>query len=183
MVARGILPESGRFELVEGRLVEKEMKGRAHQVATERTRRALERLLPAGWRVEQEAPLRLPARRSEPEPDVSVLRGALEDAAAAHPGPGDAALVVEVSRTSAAKDRRLGRVYAASGIPAYWILDVEARRLEAYAEPGPAGYASRRVLRESQEAELVLDGVPAGRVPVSDLLPPAPPPGRMGEQN
>ena len=85
--------------------------------------------------------MRVPGRRSEPEPDVSVARGGPDDYEGRHPGPGEVALVVEVSRTTAAKDRKLGPVYAAAGIPAFWILDVKRRRLEVYS--GPAGGHTR----------------------------------------
>ena len=40
------------------------------------------------------------------------------------PGPGDLALVVEVTRTTAAKDRRLAKDYGACGIPACWIVNL-----------------------------------------------------------
>jgi len=173
MIAKGILPETNRFELIEGRIVEKDVKGRAHQVATERVRRAVERRLPEGWHAEQEASIRIPARRSEPEPDVSLVRGSIEDFEDRHPGPGDVALVVEVSRTSAAKDRKLVAVYASVGIPAYWIVNVRGRRLEVYSVPDPetGTYTERRVLGESEAAELVLDGAVVGVVPVSEVLP------------
>ena len=132
MVERGILPETNRFELIEGRIVEKDVKNPAHPTATRRTMRAIERLLPPGWHVRKEDPVRIPNRRSEPEPDLAVVRGdddaydddAYEDR---HPGPQDVALVVEVTRSSVAKDRKLARVYGRGGIPVYWIVNLPRR--------------------------------------------------------
>jgi Uma2 family endonuclease len=117
MVAQGILPETNRFELILGRIVEKDVKGPKHRGATQRVIRAIERLLPAGWHVCKEEAVRIPTRKSEPEPDVSVVRGAIEDWEDKHPGPGDVALVAEVTRSSASKDRKLARIYGACGIP------------------------------------------------------------------
>src|SRR5271166_2156790 len=87
MVEKGILPETNRFELIEGRIVEKDVKNPAHPTVTDLTRRAIERLLPPGWYVRKEDPVSIPSRRSEPEPDLSVVRGVIEDYETRHPGP------------------------------------------------------------------------------------------------
>lgn len=111
MVKNGILPETNRFELINGRIVEKDMKGSLHRVAVQRTLQEIARLLPPGWHTAKEEPVRIPDRRSEPEPDVSVVRGSIDDYTDHHPGPADVALVVEVTRSSVVKDRALARVY------------------------------------------------------------------------
>ena len=103
--------------------------------------------------------------------DVSVARGLVEDYDERHPGPGDIALVLEIARTSVAKDRRLARVYAAAGIPAYWIIDVRRRRLEVFEGPTEAQYPAAGVLTESQTVDLVIDGRTMGRIAVGDPAP------------
>src|SRR5271157_2933454 len=118
MVENGILPETNRFELIEGRIVEKDVKNPVHSAAAECTRRSIDQALPAGWHTRGEQPVRIPNRRSKPEPDVSVVRGAIRDYTTRHPGPEDVALVVEVTRSSVAKDRR-GEPLAGSG-PRLW---------------------------------------------------------------
>jgi len=180
MVENGILPETNRFELVEGRIVEKDVKNPAHSTASDRTRRAIERILPGGWYVRQEQPVRIPNRRSEPEPDVSVVRGGIDDYATHHPGPEDVALVIEVTRSSVAKDRALARTYGGGGIPAYWIVNVPGRRLEVYEGPGPqhgrrGRYPAPKILTETASVSLFLDGREVGKIAVADLLPPATP--------
>jgi len=176
MVERGILPETNRFELIEGRIVEKDVKNLAHPTATRRTMRAIERLLPPGWHVRKEDPVRIPNRRSEPEPDLAVVRGdddAYEDR---HPGPQDVALVVEVTRSSVAKDRKLARVYGRGGIPVYWIVNLPRRRLEVYSHPVPVApiagaYPPPTILGEGESVDLTIGGQVAGRIAVADLLP------------
>ena len=171
MVEHGILPETNCLELINGRIVEKEMKDPAHRVATRRTLRAVERLLPPGWYVSKEDPVRIPNRRSEPEPDVSVVKGSIDDYTDRHPGPADVALIVEVTRTSAATDRKLARVYGAGGIPEYWIVNVPKRRLEVYSSPIGGAYPAPRVLGEGESVDLIIGGQIVGAIAVADLLP------------
>jgi Uma2 family endonuclease len=171
MVKHGILPETNRFELIEGRIVEKDVKDPAHSTVVDLTRQAVNRILPRGWFTRQEQPVRIPNRRSEPEPDISVVRGATKDYATRHPGPEDTALVVEVTRSTVSKDRALARVYGGGGIPAYWIVDVPRRRLEVYESPVGGKYSSRRILRASDTVSLIIDGREVGPIAVADLFP------------
>ncbi len=183
MVENGILPETNRFELIEGRIVEKDVKNPVHSAAAECTRRSINQVLPAGWHTRGEQPVRIPNRRSEPEPDVSVVRGAIRDYTTRHPGPEDVALVVEVTRSSVAKDRRgeprlrgRARVYGRGGIPLYWIVNVPRRRLEVYAHPVPGAltggaYPTPKILAETESLELVIRGQVVGQIAVADLLP------------
>jgi len=175
MVENGILPETNRFELIEGRIVEKDVKNPVHSAAAECTRRSIDQALPAGWHTRGEQPVRIPNRRSEPEPDVSVVRGAIRDYTTRHPGPEDVALVVEVTRSSVAKDRALARVYGRGGIPVYWIVNVPRRRLEVYAHPVPGArtggaYPAPKILGETESVELVIQEQVVGQIAVADLL-------------
>jgi Uma2 family endonuclease len=171
LVEFGILPETNRFELIEGRIVEKEVKSPKHCATRARTARAIERLLPPGWFIRYEGPVRIPDRRSEPEPDVSVARGAIEDYEDQHPGPGDVAVVVEVTRTSASKDRKLAAVYGGGGIPVYWIVNVPRRQLEVYANPVGGVYPAPVILSDVQSVDLVIGGQVVGQIRVAELLP------------
>ena len=175
MVEAGILPETNRFELINGKLVEKVTKGEKHSASSERTWRAIHALLPAGWHVRIEKPVSIPRRRSEPEPDVSVARGGVDDYEDRHPGPADVALVVEVTRTSAAKDRGLARTYGGGGVPVYWIVNIPQRRIEVYSDPSGRGrsavYRQGTTFGDGEVISVVLDGLEIGRVAVSDILP------------
>jgi Uma2 family endonuclease len=172
MIEHGILPETNRFELINGRIVEKDVKQPGHTSATRRTMRAIERILPPGWHVRKEDPVRIPNRRSEPEPDLAVARGDDDAYADRHPEPKDLALVVEVTRTTAAKDRRLARVYGPGGIPVYWIVNLVRGHVEVYTDPDPAGgYRSRVDYRPGDDVPVVIDGREVGRIAVADLLP------------
>jgi Uma2 family endonuclease len=171
MVKHGILPQTNRLELIEGRIVEKDVKDPLHPVIVDLTRQAIEAILPAGWFVRKEDPVRIPDRRSEPEPDLSVVRGSIRDYAKRHPGPADVALVVEVTRSTIAKDRALARTYGGGGIPAYWVVNVEKQRLEVYEAPVEGKYAPPRSLSRKEGVSFMIDGRELGLIPVASLFP------------
>jgi Uma2 family endonuclease len=107
--------------------------------------------------------------------DVTLLLPPDDDYARGKPGPADLLLVVQVADTSLAYDRqtKLPR-YAAAGVRAAWLLDLEADALEVHREPWPDGYALIRRYRRGERVspEALLDTALA----VEDLLlPPAPP--------
>jgi len=84
--------------------------------------------------------------------------------------PTTAVLIVEVSDSSSFHDRERKRsLYARSGIPEYWILDVVASRLEVYRDPGEGGYQARLLL-EADDSVVPLANSGAA-IAVADLLP------------
>lgn len=172
MIESGAFTEDDRLELVEGWVVTKMAKGPGYEYSTGRLDEVLRERLPAGWRVRNQAPITL--SRSEPEPDVTVARGAREDYRDHHPGAMDIALVVEVSDASLATDRLKGRTYGAAGIPEYWIVNLLERTIEVYTSPSGShdtGYQRRTVLDENDEVRVMIDGQQQGTLSVAGLLP------------
>jgi Uma2 family endonuclease len=172
MVASGVFTNDDRLELIEGYLVAKMTKGARHSTASERLWRAINYLLHAGWHVRIEKPVRIPSQSSEPEPDVSVVRGSVDDYENRNPEPADIALVAEVGDSSVAADQTvMKRVYAGAGIPVYWIVNLVERRLEVYQRPEGGVYQDYSIVTETEFVELVIEGQPVGRIAVADLLP------------
>jgi Uma2 family endonuclease len=174
MLHAGILHSGDPVELLEGILVAKMTKYPPHTLSTQLTREALQSLFKAGWYVNDQEPIT--TLDSEPEPDVSVIRGARRDFLDRHPGPQDLALVVEIADTTLRRDRgRKKRLYARAGIPQYWIVNLVDRQLEVYTAPsGPADepdYGQRQVFGPTDAVPVVVDGTEVGRLTVSDLLP------------
>ena len=125
MVNSGVFSKHDRLELIEGLLVVKMTKGTRHSTTAELCRRAIEEMIPAGWHLRVEKPVRIPGRASEPEPDISVVRGTVKDYSGRNPDPSDVALVVEVAESSLAADQtEMVRVYGGGGIPVYWIINL-----------------------------------------------------------
>lgn len=162
--------DDDRVELIDGYLVKKMTKNPPHVVGCARALAAIARLAPGGWFARPGEPVRI-KRRTEPEPDVSLARGTLEDYANRHPEPSDIAMVVEVADTTLAKDRRRRRIYGPAGIPIYWIVNLVGRHVEVYTEPTSEGYASRTDYAAGAHIPLVIDGVTVGQIAVADILP------------
>ena len=174
MIRAGILTADDPVELLEGWLVTKMPKTPPHSVTTQLTRETLARLLPAGWYVDCHEPIT--TADSEPEPDVAVVRGDTRQYLDRHPGPKDAALIVEVSDATLRHDREFKtRVYASAGIPVYWIVNLIDNQCEVYTDPsGPAeqaDYRQRQDYGPSETIPLVIDGVEVCHIAVRDLLP------------
>jgi Uma2 family endonuclease len=156
MLEAGILREDEPLELLAGELVVVTPQGPPHANAATVLR---DLLLEAygrerGFVVREDKPL-LAGPEDLPEPDVAVVRGARGTFADRHPGGDEAVLVVELARTSLALDRSKVETYARAGVPVYWLVDMEARRLEIYTEPHADGrYALVRVLADGDAAEL-----------------------------
>ena len=77
-----------------------------------------------------------PFAGQHPVPDLAVVRGTPRDYLKRYPEATEAALVVEVSLSSLEEDRAMADIYAAGGIPVYWIVDVDDGQVEVYADPG-----------------------------------------------
>jgi Uma2 family endonuclease len=171
MIASGSLNEDDPIELLSGVLVTKMAKNPKHSTTSDLCRAAITRLLTPGWYLRQEQPVRIP-EYDEPEPDLALARGSILDYQDHHPGPGDIALIVEVAESSLPRDRGEKRdIYARAGIPAYWIINLVDRQLEAYLNPAGGAYPPPAIFRESDTAELIIAGQVAGRIAVAELLP------------
>jgi len=161
--------DDDRVELIDGYLVKKMTKLPPHVLGCARVLAALTGVAPVGWHGRPGEPVRL-GESAEPEPDVSLVRGAPDDYASAHPQPSDIGLLVEVSDTTLKKDRRRKKTYEPAGIPVYWIVNLAERQVEVYSDPCPEGYASREIYRSGQRVPVVLDGIVVGLIAVDDIL-------------
>jgi Uma2 family endonuclease len=173
MARQGVLLDGDPVELWEGLLVKKMTISPSHRLATYRTRIALERIVPAGCYVDAPSPVTF--ERSEPEPDVVIVRGNAGDYPDRHPGSGDLHLIVEVADSSLRRDQGIKkRIYAKAGIRVYWIVNLIDRRVEVYSDPaGPAEqptYQSRREYLEADRVPVVIEGREVGKIAVQDVL-------------
>jgi Uma2 family endonuclease len=173
MVASGAFRGRNRFHLINGYLVEKMVQNPPHTAADIRCGSELDRVIPRGWHVRPGKPIRIPGRRSMPESDRGVARGTAADYDQRHPGPEDIGLVVEIADSSLADDRDYAtNLYGPAGIPACWIVDMNARRVEVYTLAGPQGYGPPEFFSERQSLPVVIRGRRVGRIAVKDILPP-----------
>jgi len=160
-----------RIELINGWLVKKMTTKPPHVVAVDASRAAIAEVLPPGWWLREEKPVRIPDF-DEPEPDVSVVRGSRQDYRSRHPGPGDIEFIVEVSDTSLSWDRREKlSAYARANVPTYWILNLVDRQLEVFTSPAANGYQTSQVFGPDDRVPVVIDRCELGSITVADLLP------------
>ena len=174
LIKEGFFAANEKFELIEGWIVNKMSRNPPHDVAIFLAQTELQAHLPTEWilRVQLAATL----GESEPEPDLAIVKAPGRAYSERHPGAADIALVVESSATSLQFDRAdKGRVYAAAGIAAYWILNVVDDQVEVYTEPAgsdaKAGYRVQRIFSGGDPVPLVIVGKQLAEIPARQLLP------------
>ncbi|MHB1891749.1 MAG: Uma2 family endonuclease [Acidimicrobiales bacterium] len=163
----GLFDEDARMELLDGEIVDMAPIGARHQDCVDRLTEALVRLAGQRVTVRVQGSIRLDDR-SEPQPDIALLRRRPEGYADALPTPPDVFLVAEVADTSLASDRAKSVLYAAAGIPECWIVDLQADQVIAMSDAGPGGYRTERSARGADE--LVVAGIPGARLRAADIL-------------
>src|SRR5207247_10467823 len=104
LIDRGFLDEDEPIELLDGLLLVKEPQSSPHRTAVLLVARTLERAFGDGWFVQTQSPIGLDVR-SEPEPDVCVVRGSLRDYTHAHPTRPELAVEVAPSGMAMARGR------------------------------------------------------------------------------
>ena len=120
MVAKGIIAEDERFELIGGEVVPMSPKGARHELVKIALNRFFQRVAPDHLEIAPETTLRLD-KDSFVEPDFCVFRRGLDlkvlDGAAV-------LLAVEIADTSLAYDRgRKIEIYGAYGVREVWVVN------------------------------------------------------------
>lgn len=134
----GILHEDDRVELIRGEIVEMAAIGLRHVYCVSDLDRLIQVAVGEEALVLVQSPFRL-ANDSEPQPDITVVRRSVDRSAL--PTPRDVLIVMEVSDSSLAYDRRVKLpLYGAAGIPEAWIFDLTGNRIERHTEPYENGY-------------------------------------------
>lgn len=169
LVDQGLLQPDDRVELLEGVVVAMAPQSVRHAAAVSRVGEALRAAVRGRATVREEKPIVLRAY-SVPEPDVCLVPGVVGDYDHAHPET--AFLVVEAADSSLVQDRLTkAAIYAAAGVPEYWIVNLRDDCVEVHRvpEPGSRRYSDRSVARRGESLTLV--AFPDASVAVGDLLP------------
>lgn len=164
----GILTEDSRVELIEGELIDMAPIGSEHAGAVNRLTHRFVAAVGDSAIVQVQGPLRL-GDRSEPQPDVLVLRPRADYYSGAVATAADVLLAVEVADSSLGLDQSTKiPLYAAHGIPEVWIVDLRNRLLSVYRDPGDAVY--RNVQTTATASRIQLSQLPGVAVDVTGLL-------------
>lgn len=155
---------SKRAELIRGVIVEMSPQNHPHARAVENLNALLFEAVARRARVRCQLPL-VAADQSEPEPDLVVA--AHDDGHDDHPSR--PLLVVEVADATFRFDRIAKReLYAESGFPEYWIVDVARRRVEVYTQPMGAAYQQVSVVES--DGAVTLSAFPDRSIPVAAMF-------------
>lgn len=167
MIEAGVLSPQARLELVDGDILEMTPQKSPHATGSELVAEVLRQCFQRGYHVRSQKPLAIDGR-SEPEPDVTVVKGDIRDYRDHHPQ--SAVLLVEVSDSTLPFDRRnKAALYARNHIPEYWILNLRERTLEVHRKPSGGTYGEHIVLAPDQDISPL--AAPRTRIQVVDLLP------------
>jgi len=153
-----------RTEFIRGIVFEKTSKSPLHATIATRLFKTVLRVLPAGFTARMEQPLTL--ADSEPEPDISVVRGQDSDFKRSHPTT--ASLVVEIAVSSPDLDRELAALYAEAGVEEYWIVLAHEQAMEVHRLPVAGVYQEKTTVATGGTARSA--SVPGVTVSLDDLF-------------
>jgi len=162
----GEFNENGRrTELIRGILIEKKSKSPPHRTIVSILYKLILAQLPRGFCIWKEEPLTF--ADSEPEPDISIVRGEETDFLSNHATTAE--LVIEIAVSSAALDRENCSLYAEAGVKEYWIVLARESKVEVYRKPKGGRYLEKRLFGPKDTLQCA--SVPALNIRVSDLFP------------
>lgn len=148
MATLGLFDQGPRVELLHGALTRMSPHNPEHAVPIERlTLWLASAVQQQGLRLRVQLSFRVKDETSLPEPDLLVSLPEGTD----HPRA--AVLVIEVANSSLNLDTKVkGPLYAATGVPEYWIVDAVTRQVHVHTEPTPSdGYARTTTYGDGQE--------------------------------
>jgi Uma2 family endonuclease len=106
--------------------------------------------------VDVQQPVRLDLR-SEPQPDITLLKPRADFYGSPRPAPADVLLLIEVSDTTLRYDREIKLpLYAAHAIPEVWLIDLKSRQLQCAREPVDRRYTELTVFESGLIAPSLL---------------------------
>jgi Uma2 family endonuclease len=142
MADAGIFHPDERVELIEGEIVEMAPIGPRHVGCVINATRLFITRLGDRAVVSPQNPVVI-RPRSEPQPDLLLLRPRAVSYSRELPTSEDVLLAVEVADTSVRFDRLVkARLYARAGIAEFWLCLAMDGAVEIYRGPGADGYAS-----------------------------------------
>lgn len=175
MLKSGILQPDESVELITGQIIRKmSPQGSPHAAAIRRTDRLFNQFIRQfnhqTVMVQQQLPITL-SEFSQPEPDIALVKTDRLDYEERHPRADEVYLIIKIADSTLRSDLNLKKqVYAAAGIPDYWVLDLSHRQLYVYRQPTATGYQQEQILEET--AQIAPLAFPEKLLPVASMLKP-----------
>jgi Uma2 family endonuclease len=137
----GVLAPDARVELIEGEIIDMAPIGSRHASVVNRLNDLLTLAVRGRAIVQVQGPVRL-SDRSEPEPDLALLKPRADYYRDALPTAADVLLVIEVADSTQRYDRTVkAPLYARHGISELWVVDLENALVHVYRRPESDTYA------------------------------------------
>ena len=164
----GVLAENERIELIEGEIFCMSPIGTPHTWVVVLLNKWFSKWLPDDVFILVQDAIHL-GPRSEPEPDLVIVRARPRAFSTPRPGPQDILLLVEVSSSSLRYDLEVKLpLYAAAGIVEVWIIDLDGRRALVCRAPRDGAYTQQHVVESG--GALIPTAFPDLALPLNDLL-------------
>jgi Uma2 family endonuclease len=169
----GLIPEK-HVELIGGVIYEVSPHSFEHFWSIEVVARLLEKIFGEAYWIRRQGPC-VHGEWSEPEPDITVAKGNMEEFSA---HPTTAVLAVEVSKSSLSFDKgRKASLYAAMDVPDYWVLDLVNHQLWVHRQPiadgtSPFGHRYSQVEAVSADGSVSPLEKPEASITIAQMLPP-----------
>jgi Uma2 family endonuclease len=142
MIDAGILDDRA-VELINGEIVQMSPEGVPHTFYCRGTAKYLRSILGDRAEISEAHPITLP-NDSEPEPDIAIIRTPDTLYQTRHPQPDDILWLIEVSNSTLVKDLGVKKdLYARSGIPEYWVMNLQINELVVFKNLTADGYQSK----------------------------------------
>lgn len=131
----GLLARDARVELIQGEVFDMAPIGSRHAYVVNTLNKLLVRVIGERAIVSIQQPLRL-SERSEPQPDLLLLKPRQDGYRNAHPTAADVLLLIEVSDSTLRYDREIKTpLYAQHGIPELWLFDLNGMQVHCMTQP------------------------------------------------
>ena len=168
-IAKGLLTENDRVELLFGLLNEKMPVGKRHRDCVDKINVYFVLKFQTRYQYGVQNPLTI-SGYSEPEPDFLVFNPESYQQREGQPIPEDVHLLIEVSDATLPYDRSTkAKLYALAGIQEYWIVDLRSDQIELHLEPNVEAGEYNNLRRYGADA--TFESPFCGQVTVKDLLP------------
>ena len=170
MIESGVFLEDDRVELLDGEIIEMSPIGKEHAAAVKNVNRWAIESLGRKVMVGVQDPIVI-GERSEPQPDVTILKYRKDSYKERLPEPEDVLLVVEVADTSEEYDREIKLPhYAGAGIREALLVVIPSEVLELHSSPSRGRY--RRVKRFRRGQSVRPSAFPDVEMSVEEILGP-----------
>ncbi len=170
MAEAGILGIEQRTELIEGEIIEMSAIGTKHAICVSNLAELLTVQTIQIAHVRHQNPIHL-SDRSEPQPDIALVKRPSSRYADCHPQPEDIFLLIEVSDSTLKYDREVKLpLYAKAGIAEVWIVNIDEQVFEVYSSPNQDQYEQVKIYDKGEVVSISMSETMA--IAVNEIFEP-----------